>query len=129
VDLTFSPAEEAFRLEARTWLEANVPREPLPSGDTAEGFALHRHWEKRLFEARWAVVSWPKAYGGREASLVEWLLFNVTEDELRARGRKPLRGREANTTRPARDHRSLSPEFHHSPLSIASASHARCSWP
>ena len=33
------------------------------------------HWEKRLFEARWAVVSWPKAYGGREASLVEWLIF------------------------------------------------------
>ncbi len=75
MDLTHSPAEEAFRLEARTWLKANVPREPLPSGDTAEGFALHRHWEKRLFEARWAVVSWPKAYGGREASLVEWLLF------------------------------------------------------
>jgi hypothetical protein len=75
VDLTYSPAEEAFRLEARAWLQANVPREPLPSGDTAEGFALHRHWEKRLFEARWAVVSWPRAYGGREASLVEWLLF------------------------------------------------------
>jgi alkylation response protein AidB-like acyl-CoA dehydrogenase len=75
VDLTHSPAEEAFRLEARAWLKANVPREPLPSGDTAEGFALHRHWEKRLFEARWAVVSWPKAYGGREASLVEWLFF------------------------------------------------------
>jgi alkylation response protein AidB-like acyl-CoA dehydrogenase len=75
VDLTYSPAEEAFRLEARAWLQANVPSEPLPSGDTAEGFALHRHWEKRLFEARWAVVSWPKAYGGREASLVEWLLF------------------------------------------------------
>jgi hypothetical protein len=75
VDLTYSPAEEAFRLDARTWLKANVPREPLPSGDTAEGFALHRHWEKRLFEAGWAVVSWPKAYGGREASLVEWLLF------------------------------------------------------
>ncbi|MGD0524350.1 MAG: acyl-CoA dehydrogenase family protein [Polyangiaceae bacterium] len=75
MDLTYSPAEEAFRHEARAWLEANVPREPLPSGDTAEGFALHRHWEKKLFEARWAVVSWPKAYGGREASLVEWLIF------------------------------------------------------
>jgi alkylation response protein AidB-like acyl-CoA dehydrogenase len=75
VDLTHSPAEEAFRLEARAWLKANVPREPLPSGDTAEGFALHRHWEKKLFEARWAVVSWPRAHGGREASLVEWLLF------------------------------------------------------
>jgi alkylation response protein AidB-like acyl-CoA dehydrogenase len=75
VDLTYSPAEEAFRREARTWLQANVPREPLPSGDTEEGFALHRHWERRLFEAGWAVVSWPKAYGGREANLVEWLLF------------------------------------------------------
>jgi alkylation response protein AidB-like acyl-CoA dehydrogenase len=75
VDLTYTPAEEAFRREARAWLEANVPRSPLPSGDTAEGFALHKHWEKKLFEARWAVVSWPKRYGGREASLVEWLLF------------------------------------------------------
>ena len=75
MDLTYTPAEEAFRQEARAWLEANVPREPLPSGDTAEGFALHRHWERKLFEAGWAVVSWPKAYGGREASLIEWLIF------------------------------------------------------
>jgi alkylation response protein AidB-like acyl-CoA dehydrogenase len=75
MDLTYSDREEAFRDEARRWLEANVPRDPLPSGDTAEGFALHRAWERRLFEARWSVVSWPAAYGGRDASLVEWLLF------------------------------------------------------
>jgi alkylation response protein AidB-like acyl-CoA dehydrogenase len=75
VDLTYSAAEEAFRSEARAWLAANVPRDPMPSGDTAEGFALHKHWERKLYEARWAVVSWPKRYGGREASLVEWLLF------------------------------------------------------
>jgi alkylation response protein AidB-like acyl-CoA dehydrogenase len=75
VDLTYSDAEQGFRREVREWLEANVPREPMPSGDTAEGFALHRHWERKLFEARWAVVSWPKAYGGREATLIEWLIF------------------------------------------------------
>jgi len=75
MDLSLTPAEEAFRVEARRWLEANVPASPLPSGDTAEGFALHREWEKRLFDARWSVVSWPEAYGGRGASLVEWLLF------------------------------------------------------
>ena len=75
MDLGLSPAEEAFRQEARGWLAANVPERPLPSGDTAEGFALHVQWEKKLFEARWAVVSWPRAYGGREASLVEWLIF------------------------------------------------------
>jgi alkylation response protein AidB-like acyl-CoA dehydrogenase len=75
MDLTYTAAEDAFRKEAREWLEANVPKEAWPSGDTAEGFALHRTWEKRLFEARWSVVSWPKKYGGREASLIEWLVF------------------------------------------------------
>jgi alkylation response protein AidB-like acyl-CoA dehydrogenase len=75
VDLTYSPREEAFRREAREWLEANAPRDPWPSGDTAEGFALHRGWEKRLFDAGWAVVSWPEKYGGREATLIEWLIF------------------------------------------------------
>lgn len=75
MDLTWTPAEEAFRAEAREWLEANVPRPSLPSGDTREGFALHLEWEHRLHEARWAVVSWPEAYGGRGASLWEWLIF------------------------------------------------------
>jgi hypothetical protein len=75
VDLTYSEREEAFRAEARTWLEANVPVHALPSGDTREGFALHVAWEKRLYAARWAVVSWPKEYGGRDATLWEWLIF------------------------------------------------------
>ena len=75
MDLTFTDQEDAFRAEARAWLEENVPRPPLPSGDTREGFALHKEWERALFDARWAVVSWPQAYGGRDASLMEWLIF------------------------------------------------------
>jgi alkylation response protein AidB-like acyl-CoA dehydrogenase len=75
MDLNWSPAEEAFRAEARQWLTANVPDTPLPSGDTREGFAAHLDWERRLFDARWAVVSWPERYGGRDASLWEWLIF------------------------------------------------------
>jgi len=83
VDLRFTPEEEAFRAEARAWLEANVPHD-LPSGDTREGFALHLDWERALFDARWAVVSWPREYGGREASLIEWLIFE--EEYYRAGG-------------------------------------------
>jgi len=83
VDLTFSEAEDAFRAECRAWLEANVPR-GLPSGDTAEGFALHLDWERALFDARWAVVSWPEAYGGRDATPMEWLIFE--EEYYRAGG-------------------------------------------
>lgn len=75
MDLTWSESEEAFRAEAREWLAAHVPKEPLPSGDTREGFARHLEWERELFAARWSVVSWPKEYGGRDASLWEWLIF------------------------------------------------------
>jgi alkylation response protein AidB-like acyl-CoA dehydrogenase len=83
MDLTWSPEEQAFRAEVREWLAANVPAEPLPSGDTREGFARHLEWERRLFDARFAVVSWPEAYGGRDASLWEWLIF---EEEYYAAG-------------------------------------------
>jgi alkylation response protein AidB-like acyl-CoA dehydrogenase len=83
MDLTWSPEEQAFRAEVREWLAANVPTEPLPSGDTRDGFARHLEWERRLFDARLAVVSWPEAYGGRDASLWEWLIF---EEEYYAAG-------------------------------------------
>jgi len=83
VDLTWSESEEAFRAEARAWLEANVPRD-LPSGDTREGFTRHLEWERLLFENRWAVVSWPEEYGGRGATLWEWLIFE--EEYYRAGG-------------------------------------------
>lgn len=75
LDLRDTPAEAAFRAEAREWLAAHRPDPPLPSGDTAAGFALHVQWERELFDARWAVLSWPTRYGGRDASLVEWLIF------------------------------------------------------
>jgi alkylation response protein AidB-like acyl-CoA dehydrogenase len=75
VDLTFTPRELAFQAECQSWLRTHVPIDPLPSVDTTPGFAAHVAWEKTLFEAGWSVVSWPKAYGGREASLTEWLLF------------------------------------------------------
>jgi len=75
VDLRWSDTELAFREECRTWLNANVPSPPLASGDTRSGFAAHLEWERALHDARWAVVSWPEAYGGRDASLWEWLIF------------------------------------------------------
>ena len=52
-----------------------APRRRCPSGDTREGFAAHLAWERTLFDARYAVVSWPEEYGGRDASLWEWLIF------------------------------------------------------
>lgn len=87
MDLELSESELAFQTEARAWLAANVPAEPLPSLDTAEGFVLHQAWEAKLAAERWSVVSWPKEYHGREASLVEWIIF---EEEYYRAG-APLR--------------------------------------
>jgi alkylation response protein AidB-like acyl-CoA dehydrogenase len=83
LDLTLDPAREGFRAEVRAWLADNRPASPLPSLDTAEGFAAHREWERRLFDARLAVVTWPEEYGGRGADLLDWLVF---EEEYWAAG-------------------------------------------
>jgi alkylation response protein AidB-like acyl-CoA dehydrogenase len=83
MDLTESAAEQAFRADARAWLAAHKPPLPMPPGDTAAGFPVHRAWEQELFDGGWAVVSWPEAYGGRDASLWEWLIF---EEEYYAAG-------------------------------------------
>ncbi|MEU3749220.1 MULTISPECIES: acyl-CoA dehydrogenase family protein [Streptomyces] len=83
MDLDFTAAEDAFRAEARAWLTAHVPAVPLPSLETAEGFAAHREWERTLFADRWSVVSWPEEYGGRSAPILRWLIF---EEEYYAAG-------------------------------------------
>jgi alkylation response protein AidB-like acyl-CoA dehydrogenase len=75
MDLAFTQEEDAFRAEARGWLAAHVPGAPLPSLETAEGFAAHRAWEAELAADRWSVVNWPVAYGGRDAGLIRWLVF------------------------------------------------------
>ena len=83
MDLEIDPAAREFQLEVREFLAANVPAEPLPSMDTAEGFAAHREWEAKLAQARLSAVSWPHEFGGRDASILEWVLF---EQEYYAAG-------------------------------------------
>lgn len=83
MDLDRTADEDAFRAEARDWLAAHVPAAPLPSLETAEGFAAHRRWEAELYAGRWSAVSWPERFGGRGADLFRWLAF---EEEYWAAG-------------------------------------------
>ncbi len=87
MDLRETAEESAFRAEARAWLEANVPSEPLPSFDTEAGFARHREWEQRLAAGRWSAVSWPEEYGGRGADYLKWLIFEEEYHRAGAPGR------------------------------------------
>ena len=83
MDLDFTPDQQAFRAEARAWLDAHAPATPLPSLETEDGFAAHRAWEAQLAADHWSVVSWPEEYGGRGVDIVRWLVF---EEEYYAAG-------------------------------------------
>ncbi|MDT4936701.1 MAG: hypothetical protein QOG80_372 [Pseudonocardiales bacterium] len=87
MDLDLDASTLAFRDEVRAFLAEHVPDPSLPSMDTPEGFAAHREWEHTLADARLSVVSWPRALGGRDASLLQWVVF---EEEYFA-ARAPLR--------------------------------------
>jgi alkylation response protein AidB-like acyl-CoA dehydrogenase len=83
MDLSLSPEQTAFRDEVRAWLHENVPRPPLPSPGTAEGFAAHREWERKLSAAGYGGIAWPRSYGGRGADVVMQAIF---EEEYLAAG-------------------------------------------
>ncbi|WP_069165405.1 acyl-CoA dehydrogenase family protein [Nocardia altamirensis] len=83
MDLDFDTATQEFQAEVREFLAANKPEQPLPSMDTKAGFEAHRAWERTLADAGLSVVAWPQEYGGRDASLLEWVLF---EQEYYAAG-------------------------------------------
>ena len=78
MDLAFTEEHKAFREEVRSWLAENVPKEPLKTYDTEEGFQQHREWEAKMNEGRWGMVTWPSELGGRDADLIQWLIFEET---------------------------------------------------
>jgi alkylation response protein AidB-like acyl-CoA dehydrogenase len=75
MDLEDTEAEREFRDEVRTWLRANIPRPPLPSTGTREGFEAHRAWEQALSLAGYGALQWPSEYGGRGADVVTQAIF------------------------------------------------------
>lgn len=88
MDLTYTPEQEAFRAEVRSWLEAHVPKQPLEHFDaTREGFEAHRQWEAILKGGDWGMVTWPKEYGGRGVDLIQWLIFEEEYYRAGAPGR------------------------------------------
>ena len=72
-----TPGEQAFRAELRAWLDETLPTLPPepPFEDWAAKRAYDTGWQRRLFDAGYAGVSWPAAYGGRGATPTEELIF------------------------------------------------------
>jgi len=76
LNLTYTPAQQAFRAEVRDWLACHVPAKRLASfDDSRDGFEAHRTWERTLHAGQWGMVTWPVQYGGRNVDLISWLIF------------------------------------------------------
>jgi len=90
---------EAFRAEARAWLEENFPegfrREPSRQLTSAAGLADDespdaKAWRKAMGEKGWGTPTWPAEYGGGGLSRQEAL---VLQDEMtRIGARNPIGG-------------------------------------
>jgi alkylation response protein AidB-like acyl-CoA dehydrogenase len=91
MDFSYTPSEEAFRNELRSWLEENLPEGwiegtySIPTGEK-ENSQFLRDWQRKLFEGGWAGISWPKKYGGRGVTLIEEVIY---EQEM-ARVKAPM---------------------------------------
>ena len=92
MDLEFDEATCAFRDEVRDFLTANRSAFPTKSYDSAEGFAQHRRWDRVLFDAGFSVITWPQRYGGRDASLLQWVVFEEEYFRAGAPGRASANG-------------------------------------
>ena len=77
MDLNLTAEELSFRDELRAWLRANVPKDWDQFREEAmePRFEYLKRWQRKLYEAGWAGLSWPKAYGGRGATLMEQVIF------------------------------------------------------
>jgi alkylation response protein AidB-like acyl-CoA dehydrogenase len=77
LDLRYSEADEKFRAELRAWLKQAVPAHgKAPSiHDWAGRREYDTGWQRKLFDAGYAGINWPKEYGGRDATLTEQLVY------------------------------------------------------
>jgi acyl-CoA dehydrogenase len=85
-----TPEEAAFRTEVRAWLAANAPAKgegtpnPLANLAEGEGVAIAKAWQSKLFDAGWACMWWPKAYGGREATPIQRVIWSQEVEKYNA---------------------------------------------
>jgi len=90
MDFDYGEPAEKFRVEIRSWIEDNLDphwRDHVGEIDLSNPAAGDdnpwlRQWNRRLYEAGYKGLSWPKDYGGRGLSLMEQVVF--AEEMIRA---------------------------------------------
>ena len=92
MDIDLPENTRTFQREVREFLAAHRDLMPTESYDNAEGFAQHRIWDRVLFDAGLSAITWPKKYGGRDATLLDWVVYEEEYFRAGAPGRASANG-------------------------------------
>ncbi len=76
MEFDLGEGEKAFRDEVRAWLKANAPKDDSAESDQKKLVENRRAWQKKLHEAGYVGITWPKEYGGRGGDFMDQLIFN-----------------------------------------------------
>jgi alkylation response protein AidB-like acyl-CoA dehydrogenase len=93
MDFAYAPEDEAFRADLRGWLDENLPKFFSEYGDDGQAedgrsgimgaMERRRAWQRRLNEGRWAAITWPSEWGGRDATVTQSVIYS--EEMARAK--------------------------------------------
>ena len=101
MDFAYTDADEDFRADLRSWLEEHLPpflEEWSSEGDddgsgNGEGpqgiertLERRRAWQRTLNEGRWAAITWPEEWGGRDATATQSVIYSEENARVRAPG-------------------------------------------
>ena len=86
MDFNDTTEQANFRKQCRSWLEENAKYKSGNSkpNDFANKEALKeaKSWQKKKYDAGWAMLHWPKEYGGIGASAIERIIWSNEESKF-----------------------------------------------
>jgi alkylation response protein AidB-like acyl-CoA dehydrogenase len=86
MDFNDTQEQAEFRQTCKKWLEENA--EPKTAYNKEKSFAnidnleSAKNWQKKKYDAGWAMLHWPKEYGGIAASAIERIIWAEEESKF-----------------------------------------------
>ena len=86
MDFNDTQEQAEFRQTCKKWLEENA--KPKTAFDKEKSFAnidnleAAKDWQKKKYDAGWAMLHWPKEYGGIAASAIERIIWAEEESKF-----------------------------------------------
>ena len=89
MDFNDTPQEAEFRTKCRAWLEANAELKTKKTNSAKNMNVGNKslleaaaEWQKKKYDAGWAMIHWPKEFGGIGATPIERIIWAQEESKF-----------------------------------------------